>query len=331
MKHDLLPKDGAFYKTALHVHTTVSDGDLTPKEAKADYMALGYSAVAFTDHDILIPHNDLTDDSFVALNGYEITVKEDGPEVHTGDYMHVHHICLIAEKPESTAAVMFDPRYVRVGNAKSYLPFAAYIGKTVEHEYSPAYITRLAATAKAHGFLAHYNHPRWSFQNESTLAPIEGLCGIEVSSGDAWMGDSDTAIYAGLLRTGKRLYPLATDDMHTYAQLGRRFQMIKAPALTYEDLTAALARGDSYASEGPEIDELWAENGRLYIHTTSARSIALLTDSRALSVAEEEGGIPLTSATLRIPKGAKYIRVEVTDATGRRAYTRAYLPEEYED
>ncbi len=330
MKRYLLPREGSFYKTALHVHTTVSDGDLTPDEAKALYMEKGYAAVAFTDHDILIPHNELTDDRFVALNGYEVTVKEDGPFLHTGERMHVHHICLIADAPETDFAVMFDPRYVRVGNAASYLPFARYLGEPVMHEYSADYLNRLIETANAHGFLTHYNHPRWSFQNESTLLPLTGLSGIEVASGDGYMGDREPAIFDALLRGGKRLYPIAADDMHETRQLGRYFQMVKAEALTYKALTAALRRGDSYASEGPEIDELSVENRLLFIRTSEARSIALLTDTRAVSVAEAENGVALQSATLRIPKDIAYLRIEVTDKEGRRAYTRAYTPDEFE-
>ncbi len=330
MRRYLLPKDGRFYKAALHVHTTVSDGDFSPEEAKRRYMKKGYHAVAFTDHDILIPHNDLTDDGFVALNGYEVTVKEDGPFLHTGTRMHVHHICMIAREPDNTAAVMFDPRYVRVGNAPHYLPFASYIGETVMHEYSAAYLNRLICEADRHGFLTHYNHPRWSFQNEETLAPLAGLDGIEVSNSDEWMGDQNATIYDGLLRKGKRLYPLATDDMHTEAQLGRRFQMIKAPTLSYTALTDALGRGDSYASEGPEITELSAEDGTLYIASSPARSIVLLTDTRALCVTEAEGGRLLSSASLRIPDDIGCLRIEVTDEHGRRAYTRAYTPNEWQ-
>ena len=40
---------------------------------KEFYKAHGYSAIAFTDHEAFITHNDLTDDSFVALNGYELS------------------------------------------------------------------------------------------------------------------------------------------------------------------------------------------------------------------------------------------------------------------
>ena len=55
MNKYLLGGKGQFYKANLHCHTDLSDGFLTPEEVKALYKAHGYSIVAFTDHDILIP------------------------------------------------------------------------------------------------------------------------------------------------------------------------------------------------------------------------------------------------------------------------------------
>ena len=75
MRNYLLPKDGRFYKANLHCHTTFSDGRKTPAEIKELYARLGYSVVAITDHDLLIPHDELTDSNFLALHGFEIEVN----------------------------------------------------------------------------------------------------------------------------------------------------------------------------------------------------------------------------------------------------------------
>jgi histidinol phosphatase-like PHP family hydrolase len=56
MKQYLLPKDGNFYKANLHCHTVYSDGNKTPEEIKTAYQQRGYSVVAYTDHELLIPH-----------------------------------------------------------------------------------------------------------------------------------------------------------------------------------------------------------------------------------------------------------------------------------
>ena len=79
----LIPKEGKFYKANLHCHTTISDGVMTPQEVKDYYKERGYSVVAYTDHCIMVPHPELNDETFLALNGYEneqlINQKEPGP------------------------------------------------------------------------------------------------------------------------------------------------------------------------------------------------------------------------------------------------------------
>ena len=68
------------YKANLHCHTTLSDGQFTPLEIKKLYQKNGYSIVAFSDHEKLIPHPELEDENFIPLtaveymwNEYEIT------------------------------------------------------------------------------------------------------------------------------------------------------------------------------------------------------------------------------------------------------------------
>ena len=56
MKKYLLPRNGKFYKANMHAHTTVSDGRLSPEEMKRAFMERGYSIVAFTDHEVMVPH-----------------------------------------------------------------------------------------------------------------------------------------------------------------------------------------------------------------------------------------------------------------------------------
>ena len=75
MKKYLLPETGNFYKANLHCHTTVSDGKWTPEEVKKNYMAMSYSVIAYTDHDVLIPHPELADENFLPLNSYEMAVN----------------------------------------------------------------------------------------------------------------------------------------------------------------------------------------------------------------------------------------------------------------
>ena len=71
MKKYLLPHGTNAYKANLHAHTNISDGALTSEQVKDLYKSNGYSVVAYTDHDLLIPHDELTDKDFLALPGFE--------------------------------------------------------------------------------------------------------------------------------------------------------------------------------------------------------------------------------------------------------------------
>ena len=87
-----------YYKASLHTHTTNSDGKMTPEEVKEWYKKLGYSIVAYTDHTYIEDYNArLTDENFVAINGYENAVR---PIENIDDYCPeetpVYHFCFFA-------------------------------------------------------------------------------------------------------------------------------------------------------------------------------------------------------------------------------------------
>ena len=105
MKFFLIPEKGKFYKANLHCHTTVSDGRRTPAEIKADYMAQGYSIVAYTDHELMYPHPELSDDSFLAMNGYEMSVNSPG---EVWGRQRVCHICLVATRDDIEKQVCWN-------------------------------------------------------------------------------------------------------------------------------------------------------------------------------------------------------------------------------
>jgi len=77
-------------KGALHVHTNLSDGVLSPREAVEIYRNLGFDFIAITDHDFLIKPDYMdkipTDiDGILVFKGIELTVFARG-------YMHVNRI-----------------------------------------------------------------------------------------------------------------------------------------------------------------------------------------------------------------------------------------------
>ena len=68
-------KDGQWYKAALHVHTTTSDGDVNVPERIKQYQEKGYDVVAITDHRKTNKIDGLSDEKFLVINGMEVHPK----------------------------------------------------------------------------------------------------------------------------------------------------------------------------------------------------------------------------------------------------------------
>ena len=148
MKKHLLPESGNFYKANLHCHTVLSDGCLTPEEVKEIYKNAGYSVVAYTDHDILIPHHaELSDDEFLALNGWEITFTE--PQISPiHGVKRVCHMCIIAKDPDNVKQVCwFHRKHFNKNEDKANLADEPEF----KPEYTPESINEAIARAKAAG------------------------------------------------------------------------------------------------------------------------------------------------------------------------------------
>ena len=120
MRHYLLPEGGNFYKANLHTHSIYSDGARTVEEIKRDYMAHGYSVVAFTDHDIMLDHSDLNEpEKFLALTSYEVETNPE-PDGKPWNTMPTYHLNFYASRPDETCYPCGNPAYT-FGNAPKYV------------------------------------------------------------------------------------------------------------------------------------------------------------------------------------------------------------------
>ena len=79
----------------------------------------------------------------------------------------------------------------------------------------------------------------------------------------------------------------------------------------------------------PEIKELYCENDRVFIKTSSAQSIRLLSDNRYTCLKRADEGEELYDADFNISPVNNYFRIEVIDCNGKKAYTNAYFLEDF--
>lgn len=309
----LLPEGGKFYKANLHCHTTISDGDLTDKELKKAYKEQGYSVVAFTDHDICVPHHELTDKDFVALTAYEADISN--WIVDDSNFVRCYH---------------FNCYATTDGDGYSTVPKPGYGSIDAINDY----ISRLRDA----GYIVCYNHPNWSLQTFEDYGGLKGLFAMEIFNYSAMLDGIDAnheMQYDALLRGGNRLFCVATDDNHNRSPFSHPlcdsfggFAMIKADSLSYGSVIEALKRGDFYASMGPEIHSLYTEDGNLCIKCSGVRSIHMTTGGRRTEVARVHDGETLSEARFYIDPKDVYVRVQITDNSGRRANTNAYFIDE---
>lgn len=333
MKTELLPEQGNFYKVNLHCHTNLSDGQYSPEEIKELYKSHGYSAVCFTDHELLVGHADLCDESFIALHGYEMAIKQD-PYAPTGYFMPVYHFNMIAEEPDN----LIMPRcYV---NSRSPYTNGKYWRDTLKPydpqdvidktEYNTDWINDYLQAVEAKGFLITYNHPQWSLQSSADYVGLRHVHAMEIINGSAVeMNDNTTIHWDQTLRAGNTPVPVGADDTHTAADCFIGWTVIKAPTLSYRSLMEAYKKGDCYASDGPAFVSLALEDGVISVKTSAARRIVLLSEGRCSRVVTSDTD-SLTEAQFAYEpeKFGRYFRIEVQDSHGHRAASRAYLTAE---
>ncbi|MBO4406407.1 MAG: PHP domain-containing protein [Clostridia bacterium] len=312
MKRFLFPEEGRFFKANLHSHTTVSDGTLTPAEMKELYKANGYSILACTDHEKMVPHHDLTDPDFLMITGFEMGFDE---RWH-GDFLDARccDINLLALDPGMTE----QPEHIR--------------------EYNAACINDAIRLCREKGFFVTYNHPHWSQEHFGEYLGYAGMNAMEICNYSSLVDGYDeynADLYHNYLKRGDRLYVIGTDDNHNRRTPGTRmydsfgaFTMIKAASLDYASVARALLAGHFYASQGPEIRSLWIEDGFLHVECSPAdRVIVTVPRRRCMSRYDEETGL-ISHASFDMKKEDGWFRVTVIDKAGLKADTNAYYTDE---
>lgn len=341
MKKYLLPNSGNFYKANLHVHSNVSDGKLTPEQLKEGYKSKGYSVLAYTDHEVFVPQNHLTDNEFLALNAVEISINDDWP----GDFINkkTYHLNLYAKSDKQKDCFACTEDAIWLEQSKPYVSEFTK-NNTYKKCYNQKSINDLIARANEDGFLVCYNHPVWSLHNSKDYLGLKGLWGVEVyNTGSARAGYEDTTQpFEDLLRENERIIPVCADDSHVLKSSAYGgWTMIKSSALTYDNIINALEKGDCYSSTGPEIKELYIEDGIVNVTTSNAVFIKLVTGIRFAKSIHATQTEYITQASFDINsfikeetkkdiphRNTSWFRLEVKDAKGYRAYTRAYFIDE---
>lgn len=306
MKKILLPQQKNKYKINPNCKTKDSCGKLSAQELKTAYSKQGYSAVAFCD-DLITNHSELADDSFLPIASYSVTLKN-------------YSFTLYSIDKNNTAV----PNFVWSEECDVQENINCFIQK-----------------ANDCGFLVCLNHPSKSLQTYHDFDRLQGLFGIEIANFSSHIEgnlEDNNHIYDRILRgDGKPPYPIASDGNknvfpfnHPNNDSFGAYIILYADELSYESVISSLKNGNFYASTGPEFEEIYFEDGKVYIKCSPVRSIRLLNEGRDAPVAIARDNELITEAVFEVNPDftGKFIRVDIRDNEGNFADSIPFYIEE---
>jgi hypothetical protein len=280
---------GNWYKANLHCHTTMSDGEVSVDERIEQYRRKKYDVLAITDHDIVTDVAKYSDKDFLSLAGME----SHPPCPFGGDMYHL--VCL-------------------------NLPQGFKLAEHYDAE------TRILMVKHAGGEVI-MGHPYWCGHNVNHLMAIEGYIGIEVyNAGSGKIGKAFSSVHwDGLLDAGRFVGGIAADDTHHGRDIFMGWTMIKAEQLSAGAVMDALRNGSYYASCGPVIKKFTVKGSKAVVECSDAVEIHFMSKrSHGFSVYSDDGAV-INKAECDLSALAHYVRVEVVDKNGLRAWTNPII------
>ena len=277
----------------LHVHSTASDGWISPERVLKAYADRGYDFLCLTDHWMVTPKPKYKGKPILFIPGVELN----GGKTAVGDF----HFVGIGVKSNSVFQKKENPE-----------------------EYTARQLVNLIR--KNGGFVV-IAHPSWNGVSWVDLQDVaRDLMGLEVwnSGCDVEVGRGQSEVqWDDLLSRGYRIWGLAVDDAHRfYRDAMKAWVMVKAASLTKKDICQALKRGTFYSSTGPAIYDLTWNKKEITIKTSPVKRMDMVSDPTRGRTIQAHQGRSLTEHSFTLPKkGATYVRIRIKDECGQFAWT----------
>ena len=287
-------------KGNLHCHTTRSDGKASPGELLRIYAENGYDFTAVTDHMVYNYKNFAPDTGILVIPGMEADrnlANENGRCFHT-----------VFIGPEEDSNGFWQDERFSTGFVKD------------QTEYSE----KILRDAYAKNNMVIYCHPEWSCTPYTSFHKMEGIFAMEIWNSVCameWGCDKNAYGWDDILRTGRRIWGVASDDAHDPKHMAHGWVRVNAEK-NVDSVLTALREGAFYASTGPEIYDFYVDGNTATVKCSPASRIRFIGDIMPARMKEGEN---LTELTVRHSDldwlTEHYLRVEVTDAEGHMAWT----------
>lgn len=281
----LLP--GAWYKGALHAHTTRSDGKLSPAESAAAHRQAGYDFISITDHEVITDMSEFGTPDFLTIPGVEVGHSKNA----VGQQYHM----------------------VLVG-----------IRQLTRAHYGDSMQTAID-TWREQAKLVFIPHAYWSGMVVDELMALERIAGMEIwnTSSQTDLGKGlATVQWDDLLARGKRWAGFATDDTHGINDdFDGGWVCAKSEHLDEASILQALNTGAFYTSTGPVIEDFRIENGVAYLRCSAASVINFIGHTQWGLQRRAAPGQTITEFEYKLTGKERYLRAECRDAAGHMAWT----------
>ncbi len=286
--------EGGWFKGAIHIHTDRSDGAVSPAQALAAYKARGFDFLVFGDHNRITVVED-PDGEVLVLPGAEWAAR-------FGDDPAGMHFMAVGMQPgrEQTLAGLIDDPYAMARALRGMCEFLVLA------------------------------HPYWSRLTPERILRTEGIDALEVYNHGCEVEDAlgrAAYVWDQLLVRGRRCWGIAVDDAH-WRRRDDRFGgwvLVRAARRAAEDLLGALKAGRFYSTCGPEIlDVEFTAPRRVRVRSSPVRSILFRSSAALGDGLHSVGEGTIVQAEHELPPGAGFVRIELSDAVGRKAWTNPF-------
>ncbi len=298
-------RPGKWFKGNLHLHSTISDGNLDPVPTVEVYRKAGYDFTALTDH----------------IGGFwDKEKKVYKPLVYPLDEMNKPGFLVIP-------AIEYDTN--RNGETIHFVTVGPGYDQRLEDNEDLSKAMKKWWDAGAFSFMAH---PHWSLDATTVLEDMSYLPAVEVfnyaTALEEGLRGNSQMHWDRLLRKSRPTLGVATDDSHRpgHDSCGG-WVMVKSEALTADAIVSSLRSGHFYFSAGPTLENVnFDQDGILHVSCSPVATIRALSGVGKVAQVRAKSGKTITEAAIKWDwKNAPFVRVECTDEKGQTAWSQAVM------
>ena len=279
--------EGQWYKGNLHLHTTNSDGDLSPEEIAEIYKDNGYDFIFITDHNYLTKIERKYED-FLVIPGVEFSKDN-------------YHLLGLNIKESFNVENMSAQNIIDRINNQGGIAILC-------HPYWSALTYMELLSLKNYSGIEIYN-------NTCEKAKGKGYSSVHWDE----VLQTGRKIYGFAVDDAHHHYGEHRED-----DILGSFVMVKSKSLTPEDICDSIKKGAFYSSTGVLIRDLKIKDNKIEIEFSPSIDVDFI--GYGSSGERFSGkGIEIEYAKYVIKGNEKYLRIEITDKNYKKAWTNPIL------